>query len=418
MFSSSIVVSTLLSGVSVDALDNGLARVPPMGWATWNAFHRHWTEDNLYATVDAFVSNGMKDVGYEYINVDGGWWEAVNGTIVRNATGHPTYSKQKYPNGLPTLVDYIHSHGLKYGHYSDAGTAACDGDGPMSEGYEEQDVAVFVHEWKADMIKLDACNTVEQPEVLVKRWRDLLNATGRPVLFSNCHNGCETSDGELPSWCAELSNMWRTHGDIKGTWKNVLKNVDSLKGRGTYGRPGAWNDPDFLECHIGEFTFNGTQLSLDMNRAHFAMWAITSSPLIVSPDLRTTPQEIVDIFTDEDVIAIDQQYAGNAGDFVKQLLPSLSASYPSTGVELWAKPLPNERIAVAIFNRGAASVTVESFDLTDLPGLNSSISEFDVLDVWTKSTLQHTGRYYSVGELRARSVELLVFSHCSNSFIV
>merc|ERR1712070_224494 len=257
-------------------------------------------------------------------------------------------------------------------------------------------------------------NTEEDPQVLVQRWHDLLNATGRPVLFSNCHNGCVTSDGELPAWCAELSNMWRTHGDIKGTWKNVLKNVDSLKGRGAHGRPGAWNDPDFLECHVHEFEFNGTQLSMDMNRAHFAMWAITSSPLIVSPDLRTTPQEIVDLFIDKDVIAINQQYHGNAGDFVKELAPSLSSTYPSTGAELWAKPLPEGSVAVAVFNRGISAVTQISFALSELPGLDSSVAGCDVYDVWAKTKAQADSTY-SISELRARSVELFIFSGCSGS---
>merc|ERR1711976_267601 len=103
------------------------------------------------------------------------------------------------------------------------------------------------------------------------------------------------------------------------------------------------------------------------------MWAITSSPLIVSPDLRTTPHEIVNLFIDREVININQQYAGNAGDFVKELTPSLSMSYPSTGVELWAKPLPQGAIAVAVFNRGDVSVEPLSFNLSELPGLEAAI---------------------------------------------
>merc|ERR1712048_1426432 len=101
------------------------------------------------------------------------------------------------------------------------------------------------------------------------------------------------------------------------------------------------------------------------------MWAITSSPLIVSPDLRSTPQQIVDLFIDKDVIAINQQYAGNAGDFLRELQPSLSTTYPSTGVELWAKPLPMASVAVAVFSRGAVTVEQVSFELTELPGLDS-----------------------------------------------
>lgn len=42
-----------------------------MGFATWNAFHRHFTEQNFYDAADLMASNGMQAAGYEYINVVG-----------------------------------------------------------------------------------------------------------------------------------------------------------------------------------------------------------------------------------------------------------------------------------------------------------------------------------------------------------
>jgi hypothetical protein len=94
------------------------------------------------------------------------------------------------------------------------------------------------------VLKVDACAATIPAETLMTRWRDELNKTGRPVLFSNCHNGCETQKGEpLPSWCAELSNMWRTSSDINSHWSGVMHNLNTLRGRGKYGAPGRWNDP-------------------------------------------------------------------------------------------------------------------------------------------------------------------------------
>jgi len=126
---------------------------------------------------------------------------------------------------------------------------------------------------------------------------------------------------------------------------------------------------------------------------------------------------IIDLFKDKDVIAINQQYAGHAGDFVKELVPSLTTTYPSTGIELWAKPLPHAKIAVAVFNRGSAVGPV-SFSMADLPGLGSSAVVCAVQDVWTKQIYKHANITYTITQSRERSVDLLVFSNCSTSFIV
>lgn len=111
----------------------------------------------------------------------------------------------------------------------------------MSEGYEHQDAFLFALEYGADMVKVDACAATLPAKELMQRWHDELNATGRPVLFSNCHNGCMTREWE--PWCGEVSNMWRSSADISAHWPSVMHNLDSLKGRGSVAKPGRWNDP-------------------------------------------------------------------------------------------------------------------------------------------------------------------------------
>lgn len=159
----------------------------------------------------------------------------------------------------------------------------------MSEGYEEKDAALFAS-WGADMLKVDACGTTESAETLVSRWSSVLNATGRPILFSDCHNGCET--GSWKPYCADKANMWRSSRDIQPTWKDVMFNLDTLKGRGSFGAPGRWNDPDFLELDNGEFAWDGSERIRDMNEAHFGLWAITSAPLIAGNDIRSMPKPV------------------------------------------------------------------------------------------------------------------------------
>merc|ERR1712048_778842 len=126
------------------------------GWSTWNAFHGHFTEQTFLDQAEAMISNGMQKAGYEYINVDSGWWNMSDGHIVRDEAGNPQWSPSVYPSGLPHLIQTLHSKGFKYGHYTDAGKSACNHNSPMSEGYERQDAKTFA-EWGIDMIKIDSC---------------------------------------------------------------------------------------------------------------------------------------------------------------------------------------------------------------------------------------------------------------------
>ena len=105
--------------LSVYSWDNGLALTPPMGFSTWNFFRFNFNETTFYEITDSFISSGMKSVGYEYINVDAGWWYQINNTIIRNSSGYLTYDPIKYPSGIQSVINYIHSKGLKYGHYTD-----------------------------------------------------------------------------------------------------------------------------------------------------------------------------------------------------------------------------------------------------------------------------------------------------------
>lgn len=400
MLSLLIIVYTCTLSI---ALDNGLARSPPMGWSSWNHFHRGYTETVFYDAADAFVSKGLKDVGYEYLNIDGGWWEGSDtGKIARNSTGFVEYNKKKFPKGITAMIDYIHSKGLKYGHYTDAGKAACNKDAPMSEGYEHQDATLFAS-WGIDMIKVDACATTEPAKVLMQRWHDELNATGRPILFSNCRNYCTGKNWD--PWCAELTNMWRSSGDIGGSWTKMLKNLDTLKHRGQYGKPGSWNDPDFLEVDNKDFKYDNTQKSLDMNIAHFSMWAVTSSPLILGNDVSNMHDDITNIVTNKQAIDINQKYAvneaypGNAGDLLSS----------ANNAEIWYKPLPDNSCGVALFNRDDTKTQNVTVALKDLPALDGKTS-CSCCNVWRGLCMLCNDEY--TYELRPHQAALVQIDYC------
>ncbi|HYH03175.1 MAG TPA: glycoside hydrolase family 27 protein, partial [Bacillota bacterium] len=157
----------------VRAVENGLARTPPMGWNCWNCFGININETTIREIADVMISSGMKDAGYEYIIMDDGW------QISRDSNGNIVADPIKFPNGIKAVADYVHSKGLKLGLYSDRGTATCCNK-PGSLGYEGQDARTYA-EWGIDYLKYDNCNADNSTmQVDYERMRDALATCGRP----------------------------------------------------------------------------------------------------------------------------------------------------------------------------------------------------------------------------------------------
>jgi hypothetical protein len=129
-----------------------LAAAPPMGWNSWNCFHTEIDEAKIKAVVDAMISTGMKEAGYEYINLDDGWMAEK-----RDVNGNLQSNPDKFPGGIKSLSDYVHSKGLKLGLYSSNGINTCARLYPGSLGNEDKDAKLFV-EWGIDYFKYDWCN--------------------------------------------------------------------------------------------------------------------------------------------------------------------------------------------------------------------------------------------------------------------
>src|SRR5258708_1902922 len=130
---------------------NSLALTPPMGWNSWNTFRGGVSDTLLHQIADAIVTNGMRDVGYQYVNIDDGW------ALPHRLNGHLQPDPAKFPDGFKPVADYLHARGLKFGIYSDRGTSTCVSHSPGSHGYETTDAADFA-DWAVDYLKYDNCN--------------------------------------------------------------------------------------------------------------------------------------------------------------------------------------------------------------------------------------------------------------------
>ncbi len=362
--------NTLAPSKDPKRVANGLAMTPPMGWNSWNKFACNVNEQVIRATADAIASNGMKAAGYDYIVIDDCW----HGT--RNADGFITEDRQRFPGGLKALGDYIHSKGLKFGIYSDAGTKTCGGR-PGSQGHEYQDAIQYAR-WGVDYLKYDWCSTgVRNAEEAYATMADALKASGRPVLFSLC----EWGNSKPWLWASKIGNMWRTTGDITDKWIGkynyswgVASIVDLNEPLWPYAGPGHWNDPDMLE--VGNGGLSDTEY-----RAHFSLWAMMAAPLIAGNDVATMNRATRDILLNRDVIAVDQDRLGRQGHRVARDGTS----------EVWSKQMADGGRTLLLWNRGETPARITA-QWTQL-GLPADV-RLRARDLWAHKDLGRLSRSY------------------------
>jgi alpha-galactosidase len=321
-----------------------LALTPPMGWNSWNKFGCNVNEDMIKGMADGMVKSGMKDAGYQYVVIDDCW------QVSRDQDGNIIADPQHFPSGIKAVADYVHSLGLKFGIYSDAGSKTCAGR-PGGLGHEYQDALKYAT-WGVDYLKYDWCNTTTQEaKASYANIRQALDASGRPIVLSICEWG--TAKPWL--WGQEVGgNLWRSTGDIQDRWSeskkwpdgNCCSNgmtaiVDQQVGLDSFAGPGHWNDPDMLEVGNGGMT-------TEEYRSHFSMWAMLAAPLIAGNDLRDMKPEIHDILTNKEVIAVDQDPLGAEGKRIVK----------DGDLEVWARPLQGGNRAVILFNRSANELKI------------------------------------------------------------
>jgi len=352
---------------------NGVARTPAMGWNSWNKFAGRVTDADVRAMADAMVSNGMRDAGYVYVNIDD-TWEGDK----RDSLGNIT-SNSKFPD-MKALADYVHSKGLKLGIYSSPGPTTCAGY-IGSYGHEAQDAKTFA-EWGIDYLKYDWCGARmmyrdEDMPALYQIMGDALLATGRPIVYSLCQYGRL----DVWKWGADVGgNSWRTTGDIKDTWESMSNIGFRQDVLASYAKPGHFNDPDMLEIGNGGMTD-------DEYRTHMSLWAMLAAPLLAGNDLRTMSLETLAILTNKEVIKVDQDPLGKQA--TRALVSSDSANVRQ---EIWTRPLANGAYAVAAFNRGPASAEVE----IDFAALKIDTQGVPVRDLWAHRRVKVRDNRYTV----------------------
>ncbi|WP_183557156.1 glycoside hydrolase family 27 protein [Mucilaginibacter sp. SP1R1] len=373
-----------ISKSKTEIAPGNLAPRPPMGWNTWNTFQTNINEPLLKGMVDAYVSSGMRDAGYQYFVLDDGWM-----TMERDQNGNLVADPKKFPEGMKAFADYVHAKGLKFGIYNCAGNKTCAGY-PGSRGHEYQDALLYAS-WGVDFLKYDWCNTdsLNAREAYITM-SQALKATGRPIIFSLC----EWGNHQPWLWAKGVGQLYRTTGDITanfdkdknvGTWTalSVMTILDKQANIAKYNGPNHWNDPDMLEV--------GNGMSYEEDKAHFSLWCMLAAPLAAGNDLRKMSVQTQSILTNHRAIAIDQDALGIAA----------SRIYKADSLEVWIKPLASGEFAVCFLNRSASAQQV-TYRWQDHPvkdeinniTLDFGQTSYQLHDVWANKNSGNTKKEF------------------------
>ncbi len=365
------VIVSCANQTTTDQCGYSNLKPPVMGWATWNNYRTNINEDIIKSQADAMVNHKLVDFGYKYINIDDGFFGG------RDENGKILSHKKRFPNGMKSIAEYIHSKGLKAGIYSDAGINTCAsywdkdtiGVSMGLFGHDMQDLTTYLKEWDYDFIKIDWCGADWLNLDEETRYTEI-GKLARKIKPDVVYNVCRW---KFPgSWVTGVANSWRISSDLRNNYKSVLKTIDKNAELWPYASYGHYNDMDILQV--------GRGMTYEEDKTHFSMWCLMHSPLILGNDLTKLSDETKKIITNKELISINQS------KFVYQLRRIIDYG----DLEVWAKPLISTmsgRVVVALLNRTNEQQTIK-FDLQSV-GINPS-KGYTIKDLWSKEiTLSH-----------------------------
>lgn len=410
-----------------------VAPTPYLGWSSWSlqatqnpevnpqGYSSWLNEAHVIEQADAMVSTGLKDAGYEYINIDAAWYADINRTPGFDEHGRVTPNLTRFPNGMKHVADEIHARGLKAGIYTYAGLAIeAYAAGGMIEGTTNdcsvQDAALkdesgnpillpntwsnsyvldfsegnpcgyeFVYslakqfvEWGYDLLKLDgvtpSANTASSYDLKKTSYYEL--AAWRQAFDDMNWKG----HFEL-SWALNLNHMdyWqslstgvRNQGDVEcycqtlTTWPYIVSRFAAAPAFVVHNQPGFYTNLDSLL--VGNGAMDG--LTEDERRTATTLWAIVNSPLYSGDDLTKLDPFGLSLLTNPEVLA--QNQAG---------VPALPVSM-ATQQQVWHVKNADGSTTVALFNLGSTAASVTA-DFTAI-GLGTG-NRAAVRDMWARA---------------------------------
>lgn len=375
-----------------------IALTPTMGWNSWNCFGHEVSADKVKRAADALVKSGLVNYGWSYINIDDSWQynrdhqdSAYRGKM-RDQEGY-IIPNAKFPD-MKGLADYIHGNGLKIGIYSSPGPWTCGGCAG-SYGYEKQDAESY-GKWGFDYLKYDWCSyggvidgmpqndPYQVPSLAFKGGGDpdkgvlpfkTMGAYIREQPRDIVYNLCQYGMGDVWKWGdAVQAQSWRTTNDITDTWSSVSQIALAQDKAAPYAKPGNWNDPDMLVVGVvGWGNAHQSRLKPDEQYLHISLWSLFSAPLLIGCDLEKIDDFTMNLLTNSEVIAINQDALGKQGVCMQTI----------GDLRIYVKELEDGGRAVAFANFGRDKVQMDYQDFSKLGLSGQQI----VRDLWRQTDI-------------------------------
>ncbi|KAF2119989.1 putative alpha-galactosidase B [Lophiotrema nucula] len=326
-----LLCTALVPKRAPSASDAPIGKLPALGWNSWNAYGCDINEQKILDAADRMNDLGLKDAGYEYVNIDDCWGLKNRDSGSKKLVSDPA----KFPHGIRDLAIDIHNKkNLKIGIYSSAGYTTCQGY-PASLGNEILDAKEWAY-WEIDYLKYDNCGVpddhkdscracVPEPPYPIgtngtclsdtehsvlcppdynyetsksalryEAMGEALADSGRPILYSICNWG----EANVKNWGAKYAHSWRSTNDINTTWPRILEILNQHSFQLHTVDFHAHADADMLEI--------GNGLSSQQSRTHFALWAAMKSPLLIGTDLNNIKPWELDILKNKYLLAFNQ----------------------------------------------------------------------------------------------------------------
>jgi hypothetical protein len=337
-----------------------LARRPPMGWNSYDAYGTTITEAQFRANV-RWMSQHLRRYGWRYAVIDAEWFVrnptpsggAKGSVITLDRYGRYLPAPNRFPSavggkGFGPLARYVHSLGLKFGihilrgipvqavrenlpiagsafHARQAASADApcpwnpDNDGVAAnaagQAYYDSIVRLYAR-WGVDFIKADCIASHPYAAAEIRMLARAVRDAGRPIVLS-------LSPGPAPlSRLAQLrhdANLWRISNDVWDLWhsaqaypQGVENQFKRLARWAPLARPGHWPDADMLAIGYlgprpGWGSARWSRLTHAEQRTYMTLWCIARSPLMIGANLTHMNRWTLSLLDDPEVIAVDQQ---------------------------------------------------------------------------------------------------------------
>ena len=375
-----------------------IALTPPMGWNSWNCFAHEVSGEKIKRAAEVMVKTGLINYGWNYVNIDDYWQNnrdskdpSLLGKL-RDEAGNIVPNKRF--GDMKSLTDYVHGLGLKIGIYTSPGPWTCGGCAG-SYGYERQDAETYA-KWGFDYLKYDWCsyggafngipdndpnkvisisyNGGYQLSTAVKPYKimgEYIRQQPRDIVFSMCQYGMS----DVWKWGDSVgANSWRTTNDILDTWSNVKAIALAHEQSAAWSKPGNWNDADMLVVGtVGWGSLHPSRLKPDEQYLHVSLWSLFSTPLLLGCDLEKLDDFTLNLLTNDEVIAVNQDALGKQATCVQTI----------GDLRIYVKELEDGSRAVGFCNFGLEKVDISYKDLEKL-GISGKQK---VRDLWRQKDI-------------------------------